>query len=652
MSFYFEEGQASQDASTQSPNRRLSVARQQSEQDTEGFRCDNCGGIESYLDEASGGLICVSCFTQSQTTVSASQEEVEYEEAMALAGRVSGRLTSIAASPRSKKRKRQRIEGLDNSAPLPNVQDCIIGVQRVLDECLKILSRLLCLSRYEIKCASDGCKSLWRGYVRSWMEGAEFFGKLYPEIRFSFRDLFLSVPMRTQVLKALMYRASMQIQSENREEETVTSIADEDRAGDEDKEKSSEEDCASGFTDETIDIYGQDDDNMASDVARIGRKDSNGARDGITQMLALHYKRIGKNSMGRKGAALALSPSLKMVAVILCLSLEPLGVTENRIYRWIRDGDLPLVDAFWLLHPQEQKKLKTIRGFFQMRGPPTVEALRRMVAILQTACGVKFRGLLVRKHSGLSTVKSSMSTRMKPGQVLTTKSVPLLLARLIAQLRLSQIVADYALALMGLPIFENNGSEPSTLHKKLPPPLFSCRVDKMVDISRLLAVIILACKYIPNWLDHLSGNYKPGQVNADQQIPISEQQIVSWSSEELRDLKNSQLPSYVDFLKEHLLTVEEAPFFPKEQEGEEDAETEDYQGPTVLPPEKVAAQGRKVASGLGHSERDLDLLVKTMETETGVSGEKIRSELNSIEREVVMREEKRIGMESKPLSKA
>ena len=125
------------------------------------FLCEACGNDKSYVDDSTGALTCTVCFTQSQTYVASSQQEVEFDDAMGMAARArDGRLLqsqSSAGSVRSRmsgtgddtedgrRRRRGRPQKsdteYDNSQPLPSLEECLCAFVTVL----KASTKRVCL---------------------------------------------------------------------------------------------------------------------------------------------------------------------------------------------------------------------------------------------------------------------------------------------------------------------------------------------------------------------------------------------------------------------------------------------------------------------------------------------------------------------------
>jgi hypothetical protein len=556
------------------------------------FQCENCGGDDSYMDSNTGGLCCTQCFTQSQTTVAASQVDMEMDETLGLMAR---NRKGAAISRHQKKngpgrRKRRPLSDYDRTKMLPQVQECIRGIQRVLKECSPIISELAGADDKEA--VFQTCKTIWNAYLQSWYDGAQYYGAIYPEIRFCFRDNFLEGTMLYKVLRTLSYKAVdhvKQVLAEEKEEskdniETKTTSTTKPTPPKKKQEKrdieqiladASDSDNYDGMDDDDDDannnrsstkskpklsnlLQDDGDDNAVQDLdfdddddterdSPISKswKTENGnvSSNRIKLMLHLHNQ---SRPCGRREAALALKPSMTVVAAILWMAVSPLGVTGGHICDWVSNGSLPLINAFNLLSPTERTTLRAIDSFFTLRDRTSVKYLTNAVASLQIICdyqpppiirrsantaknkrqaantaknkrqkkGAVTRmvnqqtGVVVRstKRAAYSDVQRGMLKAFVPGQLLTPTSVPLLAARFVADMKLSQTVLNLTLALMGVPTAKKT-------HKKVrgmpqfwvPPQLKLARPEKLQYPAQVLGVIVIACKLTPDWY---SQNYQ------------------------------------------------------------------------------------------------------------------------------------------------
>ena len=640
---------------------------------TDDFQCENCGGNDSYMDTNTGGLCCTECFTQSQTTVAASQMDMDMDETLGLMART----RQGAAIGRYRRKtglsriQRKPLADYDRSTRLPQVQECIRGIQRVLKECSPIISALAGADDKEAVFST--CKTIWNTYLQSWHDGAEYYGAIYPEIRFSFRDCFLENIIQQKVIKTLSYKAAdhvKQVLAEEKEQgreniETTTTSTPQPKeksksdtiprddirrrrhdiekiladASDSDNYEEIEDDNESTkskpkllnlFQDAQVDNASQtvdfDDENDDEDMARdqlIAARTQRMAGNRIKIMLHLHNK---SRPCGRKEAALALRPSMTVVAAILWMAVSPLGVTAGHICDWVSNGSLPLINAFSLLSPRERVTLKSVDSFFTLRDRTNVKALTKAIVSLQVICDYRPPSIIRRSSAKnqiqengafIQTVKQQAGVVLKskdrasariatifrqqgtikafvPGQLLTPTSVPLLAARFVADMKLSQTVLNFTLALMGVPFAKKTHKKVRGMPKHwIPPALKRARPEKLQDPAHVLGVIVIACKLTPDWYTQdyqrpLSSAVNSSTTNGNDQttqsasikldddndfavfgknkeeakryaqlkkIMQARSRFVPWSEDQFRCLGNGPImEGYLDFLEEQLVS--------------------------------------------------------------------------------------------------
>lgn len=589
MSFYFDDDDeydlyyddntsSQQQQSQQQLQQRIKSQANGSQND--GFVCHNCGGTESYEDD-SGALICTECYTLSQTAVASSQMQFDFDEAQGLGTRTSrGHFKQIktAKAGGSTAQRGKKLEEYDNSVRLPSVIECIQGMQRILEESSTKISDLVFLqhqadggknqpSKFFVL---DSVKAMWKAYLLAWHQGANALGQLYPEVRFCFRDLFLSPLLRTRLAKTLSYQAAKElrekikqdVKKEERNSETKTT-SNPDENNDDDQ---SDNDFESERSDST---------NTTKIPVTFAPRYR--AMNPLAQLVHRHCKATSKSRtirIRRKEAALILEPSMLMVASMLLLATSSLGITAGHIRKWIANCSLPLLDSFSLLRPDEQQALKPIQDFFRLHSLPSVATLERMATNLQVACGYKPRKIkLLHMHNGRKT-KTESSRSFKPGRLLVPASVPVATARFVGELGLSQKVLTYALAIIGIKTLDLNISTMDELNLDLttmwiPPHLKRARPDLILDRHKILAVIVVACKMIPGWQNiTLQGPFLQRDIlnqkdfgkevgeNATKRRKLvqSHTRLVPSRPADCRFVKNGEsVTRYLDFLEETVI---------------------------------------------------------------------------------------------------
>mmetsp|Transcript_20214 Transcript_20214/g.28435 ORF Transcript_20214/g.28435 Transcript_20214/m.28435 type:complete len:211 (-) Transcript_20214:712-1344(-) len=66
---------------------------------------------------------------------------------------------------------------------------------------------------------------MWFKYLRAWKEGADKYGSIYPELRFSLHDAFLTNPLKGMVKRFLLAKALQKLQEEDdddRDDDDIT----------------------------------------------------------------------------------------------------------------------------------------------------------------------------------------------------------------------------------------------------------------------------------------------------------------------------------------------------------------------------------------------------------------------------------------------
>lgn len=555
MSFYLDndEVQFSQGASLPSSfqAKEESSAKQFVTRADDAFVCDNCGGDQSYLDETTGGLICASCFTQSQTILAASQEEVDYDEVMALAGRFSGGHLASASTPSTRRRKvRAPLRDIDSTSALPKTDDCIFGMQRLLRESTRIVAKIIQCDSNELKSALDTTRTIWRAYLWSWMQGAIFFGRQYPEVRLCFRDSFVNASTRARIIRTLAHKATRHLRGKQlhwdrnqpSRKGTIRATEGRDLPG---SVNSDTADCIS--TSSALTLKG-------GIFKKFGNAES---VNSISRMLSHHFKIVKKRTIGRKVAALSLQPSLTMIAAILAIAFRPLGVTAVDIRMWIADGKLPLLNAYWLLTPRERQRLCPIQGFFRLYQPPSIHNLLGIVARLKVACGYQPKHGISDRPRKQRLTATSPAWDFEQGSHVEPTSIPLALARLVSRLGLSQIVMDYTLALMGISIADKRGVPSPYLEKFrglwIPRALRCCRGDRPATVASLLGTIAFACKLIPDWRSHW---FSPACLSHSRFL--RKPSLLVWNEPQARWSRTASLGPYLDVLEGDILEPTES----------------------------------------------------------------------------------------------
>ncbi|KAG7359050.1 hypothetical protein IV203_015639 [Nitzschia inconspicua] len=658
------------------------------------FVCRNCGSRDAYLDETTNDIICNVCFTQSQTHVDSSQQQFDYDDAfnMAHKGRDGRIQPTKTKAPQTKTigSRAKPLSDYDNTRKQPSLAECLQGFQTILQASCKIVCRdLLPLpnirknventggdnsdhtddeytaqkiqKRQATKRVLNTVRNLWKAYLWSWHEGAEYYGNLYPQVRFSFRDCFLQSHIKGMLYQTLAARAAKELKKkidqepddddvENDDQSTAIlsghykgnerhsdddtntrdSIASTDQKApvntvvpstamklsrkrsrhDDDAKRwkggRTETGCDSEQNDSDNDTAfqneGDDDDSgvssnadsnddmnsVISDIstgavgnskAAVGKGDSQIKSHSLARLIYFHTKKKARDSatqntskkqegnrkrawnhqpkLGRKEAALVLQPSLVMVMGMILIATAPYGISESDVLHWVQQGSLPLLNAFdCLLSPSQQEALSLVAPFFRCHKLPTIAALKRSVLGLHVACGYKPPPVPLSK-GGKKQGQLSDKSLMAPGRIIRPSNVPLVLANLVSNLGLSQLVLDFALALMGLPVSRSVSSANESVNDEsswLPPTLSKAHPDGLNDVSRILAVVVVACKLIPNWYSGLEYSVGSSVISADAKDrtrnSTSSKGWIPWDREHFNRIGNGKTEmDYLNFLE-------------------------------------------------------------------------------------------------------
>lgn len=200
------------------------------------FVCDNCGSTNCYEDPVTGNNVCQDCFTQSQL-FSQEHETLDHDEIMNMAARSRGGQLVFSQIERNRRRQhrrreltRQPLSELDQSMPLPSLKSCLAGMQYVLKLSCRRLAELVGM-REEVHCITETVRDLWIAYLRAYSDGAEHYGRHFPEVRFSLYDSFLSRSLHSDVLKTAAYKVANEAQQGNSDKDSKTAQKKESRGG-------------------------------------------------------------------------------------------------------------------------------------------------------------------------------------------------------------------------------------------------------------------------------------------------------------------------------------------------------------------------------------------------------------------------------------
>lgn len=520
------------------------------------FVCPECSAVDNYYtNPVSGNCVCMVCKTEASNT----QEEVELDVEEAVITAAKTRHGGLFRARKSQSKSRVvKTKPLPNyAAPLPTAQDCIAGVRCVLGQCIDIVYQLA-VSNGESDvndCDNDGdnekkklleetVQAFWLGYLRAWSDGAEHYGRIYPHMRFSFRDLFLFDGIQNRsVQNTLVHKARQRLSAErieqkaNQDDDSAgrpsSSLDDlEDEASEEgcDREEGSdsEDDSERGEQSAISDSATYKDDPIASNTSKPQRDASSlpcfnrfvhsTMYTSCVTLGAMLRKTVHKHApLAYREAALLAPPDMALLAAILWMSLVHSGlavVTVSEMYSWIRNGHLPLTNAFNLsLTSELRSKLAAVASFFRVLPQCiTTEALESAAFKLVIAARMhRSKAPVVKKP-----YRHCIQLAWNP------QTLPIVLTKMVFKANLKQNVLDRTLHLIGLHDYccylkpDLQGIQQQRARQIVTP-------EYLTSTAELLALIGIAVQLDPRWR---SWEYCFGEDMDNPMVPLNESEEV------------------------------------------------------------------------------------------------------------------------------
>ncbi|KAL7572038.1 hypothetical protein ACA910_001691 [Epithemia clementina (nom. ined.)] len=458
------------------------------------LQCEHCGGTDFYHDDATGTDVCSSCFTQSQQQAPSQVMDdmdngFEFEDMIQVAAKArGGHIVKRNSSGGGRgmihnknMSNRRPLSSYDLSRELPDLATCLKGLRHVIKISLQVLSRdLLDLNALEQAVTNDIAKHLLLSYLGSWGEGAEHFASMYPEMRFSLRDQFLSNPYRRAVHCVLLEKAIKQAKTEEQQEQGLS---------------------GRNYLRGVFPADPRPKNNLPGEKGSVPANNQNERHVEKTKRTsyALLIRKIvnqgGRRSTkvkGNKEAALVLQPGMKLVAAVLWLTVCRRGVSSSQMVNWICNGALPLRNAFdscFKNHSNLRELLKPAEVAFRMNLFPSITVLESYGSLLLVAAGLKSHDIFA---GGASLPPGRLQNCMI--RTLSVTAIPVTTAQLVADLGLPQSVLDAAFALMGLiPATDRFAKD------GMPRPLKHAAPEKIHSISHVAAIIMCAVEMQPGW---------------------------------------------------------------------------------------------------------------------------------------------------------
>jgi hypothetical protein len=517
--------------------------------------CPHCGGRDFYSDPISGTLTCSSCYTQSQSQ----HEEIDIDEGLGLAA-MSGKRTKTAAvkginGGKGGKAARD-LRDYDSSRQLPDVESCCLAFQWLLSDASKYVVKLSGMNEQHANKYPDHyqeelspsileltVKQIWFAYLHKWTKSAQCYSKRYPEMRVSFRDLFLSDTRRSVIVRHLSVTIGKRIEKEMIQDmQMKLQSKDGEKIHDQMSTSSSED------TDKAIIA-------RADTSASKNRKPIISVPQLCSQVLSSQRTRDrhrlpnGCYEIDPFTAAIQIQPSLTLLLSILQLALIHLktGHVAYHLTSWVANGYLPhALNGYALLPADMKDRVVMVKKFFVRSFVPPADAVDDLAFLLAASIGWLGDAILEVKETPIARKRGSerkRKLRSKPQtkQLVSVYNVPLLAGRMVQDLGFNQKVVDNALALMGLqPKSSTKEKKPNsnaTISLKVASP------SNLYTPLHVAAVLVVACKLCQGWEDWIIS------------IHSSENsQCIPWNNSQLQQLGNgTALDKYIDFLQDTAL---------------------------------------------------------------------------------------------------
>jgi len=523
-------------------------------------------------------LICSNCFTQSQQYDPHNDEEDIMK--LAAKARHGG---YIRTEYEIKKRKRSR-RLVQHGEKLPNLEACLEAFQAVLKATAKAAVKLAGISDEDA--IVDMCGKLWIGYLRSWVKSANHYGKLYPEVSFCMRDMFLPSNVKyllrfhssrmmkeedndnendnddPDVVNGAGRDSTLSTKMEDHDHDESSSLADKlPRDLDESNTRKKNKRSSTKMEDNpTLVVLEEnvDNDDGSDDESRMALNqnsqgtcntdvpdESNVSRAAVKSKHLLNNKHsryylIAKiNSVKKKDEAMSseeaaarLAPSLHFVlACIHCALLHfRAGIAASHICQWCADGRLPYHNISPLLPDDLKSKVNGILvSFFQTTTMPSVSEIEYASELIGIASGyvpIAFTGKCF-------------------------FNAPLLAARYLKDMGLNQRVLNICYALMGIPHCSDRTTQ------EYPKALKGAAIGNLASSAHLIAVIVVACRLTRGWStwickrhSGLSGTSTNNDTSSSDKHETSLQckRFIPWTSSQLQLIGNGEMvQDYLNF---------------------------------------------------------------------------------------------------------
>lgn len=471
--------------------------------DDDGLRCENCGATNCWIRDAGTDILtCQECYTQSQ---SQSQRMVEDEADAFGSGNLAKSVLKVTNSTVKSSTRSKTNEDLDESISLPTTLECCEAFQRLLQLAAEDAIVLAGICDIENKSEMSQAKTLmistvekiWFSYLQSWNESAALCSKAFPEVRFSFRDEFLSKPYRSLVKNYL-------IAAGEKDHKTAFS-SQEDKQNEQSKSRKRQKRTHEHFSPM----------NQQSIDRGLPNKDQvyyRPSTKSIKEMLK-YTCQGSETKVPQYFAALGLKPDSTLLTSIIYLALMMLktGVASHHLHLWASDGTFKYtLNGFDYIPSELKGRLFPVRSNFKLHFAPSPAMLDYTADMLFIACDPlqimsPFLNDEEREHFSRQSIDDL--SRTLPFK-LFQDNLPMLTYRLVLDLGVSRRVFELAMALMGLSpgnTVEKESSTSRTKMKKeralLPSSLDGALPKNLISVLHVMSVVVVACRMCDGWED-------------------------------------------------------------------------------------------------------------------------------------------------------
>ena len=480
------------------------------------------------------------------------------------------KIGKITGGGRGGKRARE-LKEYDSSQKLPNAESCCRAFQWLLWDASKTVWELSGMTQRqsafgdvydEHSILEHTVKRIWFQYLRKWAEAAAYYSKRYPEMRVSFRDLFLSDSRRSMISGHLSVVVGKRIEEEMIEEMQMKIRNESGEGGGIFKDDESISSLESGTTrpDNINDGNSKKKKKMRRPVLSIPKLCSQVFNS--QRMSDKHRLPNGCYLVDPYRAVLKIQPSLTLLLSILQLALMHLktGYAPYHLTSWVANGLLPhALNGYELLPPELKEKVGAIKQFFLRSFIPPANDVADLAFLLATSINWFDDSLesQVRKNNEINadnmptSVHKNISSgsrqfqhylrRKEQTEFFSLYNVPMLAARMVKDLGLGQQVLDNAMTLMGLQL---SSTIPDT-NNQSNIALTVASPSKLYTPLHVAALVVVACKLCKGW-----ETWKICNINS-----ISEDvKLVPWNDSQFELISNGRaIDHYVDFLKDTAL---------------------------------------------------------------------------------------------------